>query len=209
MGNALAGVDQLRNRGKAVMTVVARGLNKATGGHLSPTAVTVVGFLMHFVIAWLIAQQHLLIGGLLLIFFGLFDALDGALARLQGSATAKGMFLDSVTDKMKEVLLYSAAGYALIASGHSYAVVWAIVAGTSALLVSYTNAWGEVALQDRKDHVRNQTFRTGLMTFDIRMLVLIIGLVCNQLLPVLVIIAIGSILTALSRLKFVLGKLDG
>jgi hypothetical protein len=46
------------------------------------------------------------------------------------------------------------------------------------------------------------------MTFDVRMLALIIGLLFNQLLAVLVIIAVGSILTAVSRLNFVLSKLD-
>lgn len=208
MSNLLQPIDNLRNQGKALMTQIARGLNKATGGKLSPAAITMTGFLMHFVIAWLIAQRRFVLAGVLLIFFGLFDALDGALARLQNTTSDKGMFLDSVTDKMKEVLLYTAAGYALVAAGKPYGAVWAVAAGTCALLVSYTNAWGEVALKDRQNHTKNKTFRTGLMTFDVRMLVLVIGLLFNQLLPVLIIIAIGSFFTATSRARSVLSKLD-
>ena len=43
---------------------------------------------------------------LLLAVFGLFDTLDGELARLQGTESPQGAFLDSVTDRMKEILVY-------------------------------------------------------------------------------------------------------
>lgn len=212
MNGLLAAIDSVRNRAKALMTVIARVLNKATRGHLPPSAITAIGLFMHLVIAWLIIEDRLLLSGFLLIFFGLFDALDGALARLQGSTSAKGMFLDSVTDRMKEVVLYPAVGYNLIANGDPYGAVWAIVACGASILVSYTNAWGEVALTGQSGtqagHAKNKSFRTGLMTFDVRMALLAIGLLFNQLLPVVIIIAIGAIFTAISRLNFVLNKLD-
>lgn len=201
-------VDFIRQPIKRFLGSLAALLNKLSGGRITPTAITLTGFAMHIAIAFLIARQRYVLAGVLLIFFGLFDALDGALARLQKTDGPKGMFLDSVTDKIKETILYTAATYALIATHHHQAAVWAAAACGASLLVSYTNAWGEVALSALpKNHQRNRTFRTGLMQFDVRIAVFIAGLLLNQLPAVMVIIAIGASVTALGRISSVLGKL--
>src|ERR1700733_5878302 len=108
-------IEAIRLRIRAVMHHLAVLLNKLTGGALHPDVVTIIGFLMHVPIAVLIATSHLLAAAILLVIFGLFDTLDGELARLQGRSSARGMLLDASTDRMKEVLLYTGVAYNLAA----------------------------------------------------------------------------------------------
>lgn len=196
-------LDMVRSWVRAVMRVLAHGLDHVMGGRLHPNHITFVGLFAHLPIAWLIATQKYVPAALLLIVFGLFDSLDGALARVQKRESEAGMLLDSVTDRMKEVFLYSGAALAMVGSGHPKAAVWAVVACGGSLLVSYVNAWGEaVAARAHLDqHGVNQSFRSGLMTFDVRMAVLIIGLASDKLIPTVAVIGILSWLTAIGRLR--------
>lgn len=196
-------MDTARNAVREVMVVLARGLNKLTGGKLQPSTITYVGLLAHVPIAWLIATQKYVPAGFLLIVFGLFDSLDGALARVQNRESEAGMLLDSVTDRMKEVFLYTGASWTMINSANPKVAAWAVVACGGSLLVSYVNAWGEAVMAKRHHdtHQVNRSFRSGLMTFDVRMAVLIIGLVSHQLIAAVIIIAILSWLTAIGRLR--------
>jgi len=191
------------------MSNLAAVLNKVTGGRITPASITLTGFSLHIVIAFLIATRHNIWAAILLIIFGLFDALDGALARLQKTDGPKGMLLDSITDRMKEIILYISAAYAIVSVDTSKVVVWAVAACGASLLVSYVNAWGEVVIGSSKstDHTTNRSFRNGLMTFEIRMSVLVIGLLLNQLLPAIIFIAVASSITALNRMRSIMQKL--
>lgn len=196
-------LDTIRNGVKSFMRKIAYGLNKIFRGRLSPNTITIVGFLAHIPIVFLIAKQDFVIAGVLLIIFGLFDTLDGELARLQKTDSPKGMLLDSVTDRMKEAMLYIGISYAFIQMNKPYYAVWAVAACGAALIVSYINAWGEVVTADlpKEKHSKNKTFRISLMTFDVRITLLIIGLLFNQLSIIVIIIAILSSFTALERLS--------
>lgn len=187
---------------QSIMSTLARVLNNLSGGRLTPNTVTIAGLLAHLPIAWLIATgRHNLLAAALLVVFGLFDTLDGALARLQNSSSKAGMFLDSFTDRVKEVLLYIGVAYAIVALGRPYMAVWAVAACGTSLLVSYSNAWGEAVLgKDRiKSHALNKAFRTGLMSFEIRMSVLVIGVASGRLILAAMVIAILSAMTAFGR----------
>src|SRR5688572_7719398 len=97
---------------------VARWIDRVSGGRVSPSAVTIFGVLMHLPIAIMIARGRFLVAAILLFIFGLFDTLDGELARLQKKASPRGMLLDATTDRMKEVMLYSGAAYFFTTSGY-------------------------------------------------------------------------------------------
>jgi phosphatidylglycerophosphate synthase len=187
---------------RSLMRQIARLLNRLSGGRLSPNMVTIGNFVIHIGIAWLIATQHYLLAGALLFFFGLFDAVDGELARLQHKDSNAGMVLDASMDRAKEVLLYSGAAWAFVATGHPYASVWAVVACGASMMVSYVKAKGETAIA--KSHLSvteiNKLFAEGLMRFEIRMLTLVIGLVINQLMWAVILIALSSAITAFWRL---------
>lgn len=186
------------------MRRVARLLNVVSNGKVSPDAVTLLGFAMHVPIALLIATQHNLWAAGLLIVFGLFDALDGELARLQKRAGERGMLLDASTDRMKEVLLYSGAAYALALGEYPATAAWAAAACGASLCVSYVKAKGEAAVAARAQKMShdklNRMFKDGLLTFEIRMAVLAAGLLFDQLAWAVAIIAVLASYTALQRL---------
>lgn len=202
-------MESLRSLVRSAMRVVARGLNKATDGKLSPNAVTVFGLFMHLPIALLIASGDLLSAAMMLAVFGLLDTLDGELARLQNRESKFGMFLDSVTDRIKEVLLYIGISYYFVSTHQPMFAVWAIAACGAALLVSYINAWGEVVSTSIKtsDTKLNKTFRNGIMSFDVRMFVLVGGLAFDALVWVVPAVAFLSLITACQRIFLVSRKL--
>lgn len=200
-------LDAIKNFVRKGMRQVARLLNTVTFGRLHPNIVTFAGLAMHGVIAYLIAQQRLLIAAILLIIFGLFDALDGELARLQKRASPTGGLLDSVTDRMKEVLLYGGITYALVQAGASWYSVWAVLAIGGSLITSYINACGDALLARSKDHVHNTSFRGGLLRFEVRMFLLVVALATDSLQIFVLVIAVLAWLTALQRLVRVTRKL--
>lgn len=197
-------IDMIRSFVRRVMRRLAILLNTLSGGRLSPDAVTISGFLAHLPIAWLIATRHNVWAAGLLIIFGLFDTLDGELARLQHRDSARGMLLDAVTDRMKEVLLYSGAAYALVLSHQPTLAVWAVAACGASLCVSYVKAKGEAAVASsgkRLSHTElNHLFSGGLLSFETRMTLLVIGLATNHLVEAVVVIAVLASFTALQRL---------
>ena len=73
-----------------LLNSIAKVLN-STG--MSPDPVTILGVFGNFLAAGFIAGGNLFIGGLLVLFFGLFDAIDGSMARLKGGETKFGAFL--------------------------------------------------------------------------------------------------------------------
>lgn len=209
-------LDAVKSVVKRIMRDIARKLNKITGGELSPNAVTFTALFMHVPIALLIASGHHIWAGLLLIFFGLFDTLDGELARIQGTESPVGMMLDSSTDRMKEILLYIGIAYFLVDRAATTtwepAQIAALVAGAvgGSVLVSYINAWGDAVLSatPQKKHAVNATFRSGLMRFEVRMFLIIFGLLTGWLLPIVGLIAILVWLTAFERLNNVIKRLS-
>lgn len=202
-------LDLLRSIARLLMHMVARGLNGLTGGRLSPNAVTLTGFFMHVPIAYLIAVHENLWAALLLVVFGLFDALDGELARLQKRAGNAGMLLDASTDRMKETLLYIGAAYAIGQSEQASWAAWAVAACGASLIVSYVKAKGEtvVAGGTLSANEVNQLFQDGVFRFEIRMAILIIGLLADGLLTAVIIIALASTYTAFERLIKISRKL--
>jgi len=194
-------IDVIRNAIKALMSALAIALNKATGGKLSADVITLIGLFSHIPIAWLIAVQKNYLAAGLLVFFGLFDSVDGALARAQKKSSSRGMLLDASTDRIKEVILYIGASSALVASGYAGWAGWAVAACGASLVVSYVKAKGETAISDKKLSPSdiNRIFADGIMRYEIRMFVLIVGLLTNTLRYALVFIAVTSTLTAIGR----------
>lgn len=186
------------------MRALAGTLNRATGGRLHPDSVTIIGCIMHIPIAVLIAlHRYPLLAAALLVVFGLFDTLDGELARLQERSSPKGMLLDASTDRFKELLLYTGMGYALALGPHPTQAALAVAACGTSLSVSYVKAKGEAAIaasQDIPHAVLNRLFKDGLLTFELRMFVVLVGIVTDQLAIAVGIIAVLAAYTALQRL---------
>ncbi len=199
--------DPTETIGNAVRVVMARFahfLNNATNGAIKPAHITLLSLLGHFPAAWALWTGRPIFAAIYIAVFGLMDSLDGALAREQKSASKMGMFFDAVTDRLKETLIYSALAV-YIAHDPSYAKdisVWVVpaVASTS-LLVSYVKAKGEMAVStDAHDkQLLNRAFSQGIARYEIRMFLLIAGLVSGLLAPLLNLIIALNLITASMR----------
>lgn len=207
---------------RTVMRQIARALNAVTGGHLHPNVVTAVGLLAFFPIGlYLIPNGHFVLAGVLTLVFGLFDTLDGELARLQNRSTELGMFLDSVTDRMKEILVYIGLGLFFAEGTYSQSLMltdlfpfevtpWIVTALGVSVLVSYTNAWGETVLAKagKQPAKVNAALRGGFAPYEVRMALLALGLIIiGWLQPILIVIVILAILTVLDRSHRVIKQL--
>lgn len=173
--------------------------------------VTIAGTLLHIVIALLIAFHAYLAAAGMLAVVGLFDTLDGELARLQKRTNPQGMLLDASTDRFKETLLYTGAAYSLALSAQPYWAVLATAACGASICVSYVKAKGEAAIASsgkQFPHAElNRLFADGLATFEIRMVLLIAGLLLNLVPLALAVIAVLAGYTALGRLVRISHKL--
>lgn len=204
-------IERTKQIVRSIMRALARILDRLSGSRITPNGVTIFGLAMHAPIALFIATRHNYWAAAFLVVFGLFDTLDGELARLQHCESLSGRFLDSVTDRIKEVMLYLGAAYAIIAStGRPYLAVWAVAACGSALLTSYVNAAGDAIIKNKKveKHAANKAFRGGLLPFEIRMFIVVVGLLTNRLPLAIIVIAIGASITALGRIGRILKTLE-
>jgi phosphatidylglycerophosphate synthase len=183
---------------------LAKVINRITRGKIKPAQITTLSLLGHFPAAWALYTSRPILGALLIASFGILDSFDGALAREQKTVSKLGMFYDATTDRIKEILIYSALAVYLsnhfVEGGPWLAVA---VAGTS-LLVSYTKAKGEMAVSDKSHDKQelNRAFGNGIARYEIRMILLIIGLITGYLAPVLrLIIALNLLTTAIRFLE--------
>jgi CDP-diacylglycerol--glycerol-3-phosphate 3-phosphatidyltransferase len=158
---------------------------------LTPNAVTVLGFLMTAAVAVVLATGRTQLAGVLLIGTLAFDAVDGTLARLMGTASRFGAFLDSTLDRWAEIVIYAALVWVFLESGQDNGVLLAVAAMATSLMVSYTRARAEGAGFQCKE---------GLLTRFERIVILIAGLIFNQAIWALAIIAILAGFTAVQRI---------
>ena len=73
---------------------------------ITPDTLTWIGLAMNIVAAGFIATGHFIAGAILVLIAGLFDILDGALARFTNKTTIFGGFLDSTLDRLSDALVF-------------------------------------------------------------------------------------------------------
>lgn len=195
-------LDIVRQNVRKLMGRIAGTLNNFSGGKVTPDMVTLTGLIAHVFIAYLIAMRHPIWAAGLLVIFGLFDTLDGELARLQKRDGSRGMLLDASTDRMKEVLLYTGIAYFFVVLDYPFFAVWAVAACGASICVSYVKAKGETAVKNShlSPNQINRVFQDGLARFEVRMFLIVVGLLTALLPEMLIIITLLSTFTAFSRL---------
>jgi phosphatidylglycerophosphate synthase len=198
-------VDPLRNGFRVGIRRLAGLLNNLSHGKLTPNIVTTIGVVMHLPIALLIATRHVQWAALLLFVFGLFDVLDGELARLQHTASGQGMFYDATTDRIKEVLLFTGIAYNLSTGSQARWTFVAVLACGLAITVAYAKAKGEAAIALKRKitdhHVLNHYFSEGIAALEILMSIIFLGLLSDQLLAATGLIALLSAITLLGSMR--------
>jgi phosphatidylglycerophosphate synthase len=156
-----------------------------------PNHLTVLGLGVSVLAAHAFYQGRLRLAAGLLAVAGLFDLFDGSLARLSGSESAFGAFLDSVVDRYSDlvVLLGIALLYQRAHDGPGVFLTLVTLVGT--IMVSYTKARAQSV---------GMRCEIGLMERPERMIVLIAGGAFHLLTAALVVLAVLTNLTALHRI---------
>jgi CDP-diacylglycerol--glycerol-3-phosphate 3-phosphatidyltransferase len=187
-----------RNYFKGFLQAVA-GIFQRLG--ISPNQLTLAGLLLQAGVAAVIALGYLPLAGILLIFSAVFDAFDGALARMTGRTSRFGAFFDSTLDRYAEAVVLF--GLLIYVGGQpdsrtEVLLIYAAVVGS--LLVSYTRAKAESL---------GIPCTEGILTRAERVALIVIGLLLsgwqpvaalpNVLTIVLWVLAILSNITAVQR----------
>lgn len=167
---------ELRARVRGLMLPIALGLGRLG---LTPNALTVIGFLIAIVAAVAAAAQAWLLAGVLVVFGGVFDLFDGALARATGKASKLGAFLDSTFDRWGEGVVYVGIVWGTLDMGLWRPVILAAAAMASAFMVSYTRAKSE----SLGFSAGSGMAAVGLAPREVRIAILTLGLVAAGLVP--------------------------
>jgi CDP-diacylglycerol--glycerol-3-phosphate 3-phosphatidyltransferase len=161
---------------------------------ISPNGLTLGGLVVTTAGAVVLAYGHLRIAGLILVFAGLFDILDGALARASGRQYRYGAFLDSTVDRYSEGIVY--AGILVYFLGRH--------AVTEPLLV-FAALFGSLAVSYVRARAQSLGFTcdVGFLARPERVVIIAVGLILGYLWLALWVLAIGTNLTALQRVAVV------
>jgi CDP-diacylglycerol---glycerol-3-phosphate 3-phosphatidyltransferase len=180
--------DFLRQRFKGIINPIAAFLNRLG---LTPNMVTLIGLAGSTLGAYFLANGQITLGGLIILIFVPVDALDGSMARLRGMSSEFGAFLDSVTDRYSELVIFGGLLIYYMQQQETLPVFLVYLAAGGSLLVSYTRA--------RAQSVGLET-KVGIFSRVERFLILIPCLIFNKPLIALWAIALFANITAIQRI---------
>lgn len=176
---------------KIALTPVARALFRLGVG---ADQVSVGGFVLNVATAGFVATDHLVAAGVLYLIAGTLDLLDGILARLTGTPTRFGAFLDSTIDRVSEGVVFAAIGYRFALEGAAINSAVVVLALLGSFLVSYTRSKAEGLGAECK---------VGIATRAERVVLVAIGLAAGLLTQVIYLIALLTAITVVQRVLVV------
>lgn len=139
---------------------------------LSPDTLTVLGFLFHFLFAYLIAIGEFRWAAVAIAALSPLDALDGSLARKLGRKQGGfGAFLDSSLDRIAEIVLFGGFILYYVAQENTIMLGVAYAAVTGSLMVSYARARAEALGLSAKIGILGRVERYLLLTATLFFLV--------------------------------------
>ncbi len=176
---------------------IVRGLSLT---RISPNVLTFIGLVINIGAAVLFGyasgdnQPRLFFfAGLTVIGAGIFDMVDGRVARATGQVTDFGAFFDSVIDRYSDLALFFGLLVYYARANRFFYVVLVAVVMTGSVMVSYTRARAESLIPKCK---------VGFMERPERIVLVIIGALFNRMAPVLWVIAVLSNITVIHRILF-------
>lgn len=185
---------------RVLLHAIVRGLALTK---ISPNVLTFMGLVINIIAAVLFGyansgnyQRMFLYAGLVIIGAGIFDMVDGRVARATNQVTTFGSFFDSVIDRYSDVaLFFGLLVYYARAHSFFYLILVAIVM-VSSVMVSYTRARAESLIGSCK---------VGFMERPERIVLVIIGALFSRwgaMAPVLWILAVLSTVTIIHRISY-------
>ena len=185
---------------RVLLHAIVRGLALT---RISPNVLTFLGLVINTVAAILFGyanpQNHVrmfLYAGLVIIGAGIFDMVDGRVARATGQVTTFGAFFDSVIDRYSDVALFFGLLVYYARGNHFFYLVLVAFVMVSSVMVSYTRARAESLIGSCK---------VGFMERPERIVLVIIGALFERwdaMAPVLWVLAILSTITIIHRIAY-------
>jgi len=170
---------------------------------ISPNALTFIGLLINIVAAVFFGYARadnyvrmFLYAGLVIIGAGVFDMVDGRVARQTNQVSIFGAFFDSVMDRYSDVAIFFGLLVYYARGDRFFYVVLTAFCMTASLMVSYTRARAEALIGSCK---------VGFMERPERIVLLIIGALFNRwgvMAPALWVLAILATITVINRIRF-------
>jgi CDP-diacylglycerol---glycerol-3-phosphate 3-phosphatidyltransferase len=158
---------------------------------IRPYQLTLLSLGLNIVSGWQILEGNWLVAGFVLLAAGLCDVFDGSVARHRGEAKRSGAFMDSVLDRVSDMILFSCLFWNLAAKGETWQAALALVTLIVSLAVSQIRAEAEAV---------GVRLTEGLFQRLERFLALLVGLLIPGAMPyVLVILAVLGAFTVVQR----------
>jgi CDP-diacylglycerol--glycerol-3-phosphate 3-phosphatidyltransferase len=176
--------------GKFLLDLIVRAL---TFFHINPNIITFTGVIVSFFVAWDFGHGRFFRGGLILILAGMFDMLDGGVARVTRSETRFGAFYDSVIDRYSDIIILQGL---MVWYAREHRLGYVVLVGVvfmGAVMTSYARARAESLIESCK---------VGFMERPERIVLLIIGALSNRLDAVLWVLATLGNWTVFSRIYY-------
>lgn len=160
---------------------------------IHPNVLTFLGLLINVWAAFLFAAGKFQTGALVVIGAGLFDMVDGRVARETNRVTKFGGFFDSVLDRYSDLGLYVGLLVYYASINRFFYIVLTAIVMTGSVMVSYARARAENIIPKCK---------VGFLERPERVVLIIIGGLFGRMAPVLWVIAVLSNLTVIDRMIY-------
>jgi CDP-diacylglycerol--glycerol-3-phosphate 3-phosphatidyltransferase len=174
----------------AAITQIVRWLALS---RIHPNVLTFLGLVINIWAAYLFAAGHFRWAGAVVIGAGLFDMVDGRVARASGQVTRFGGFFDSVLDRYSDLALFMGLLVYYASISRPFYIVLTAIVMTGSVMVSYTRARAECTIPKCK---------VGFLERPERIVLIIIGALFDRMAPVLWVIAVLSNLTVIHRMIY-------
>jgi CDP-diacylglycerol--glycerol-3-phosphate 3-phosphatidyltransferase len=173
-----------------IIRLIVRGLALS---RIHPNVLTFLGLVINIIAAYLLAIGQFRGAGYVIIGAGLFDMVDGRVARETNRVTRFGGFFDSVLDRYSDLALLMGLLVWYGSINRPFYVVMTALAMTACVMVSYTRARAENSIP---------TCKVGFMERPERVVLVIIGALFSRMAPVIWVIAVLGNLTVVHRMIF-------
>ena len=161
--------------------------------HIHPNVLTFLGLVINTWAAFLFASGSFRSAALVVILAGLFDMVDGRVARETNRVTRFGGFFDSVLDRYSDLALFMGLLVYYASINRFFYIVLTAIVMTGSVMVSYTRARAECTIPKCK---------VGFLERPERVVLIIIGALFDRMAPVLWVIAVLSNLTVIHRMIY-------
>ena len=128
-------------------------INALQKSGITPNQITVLGFFITIISASILIvgaetgkrgdPKYITLFGIVLLTAGVFDMLDGQLARKSGKMTVFGAFFDSIIDRYSEMIMFFGIAYYLVSYDYFLSGIFSFFAMIGSIMVSYARARAE------------------------------------------------------------------